>query len=83
MPSELRPASKRRSPIKQPNKAKRLKAMPTEIVEQKLKILEQKEKEHREGDERSVKGDNESDEDLDNVRRLWSGKFAFHSCSVL
>lgn len=69
MPAELRPQSKRKAATK-PSKAKRVKIIPTEVVEQKLKILEQKEKENPEGDERSVKGENESDEDLENVRNF-------------
>lgn len=66
MPSELRPSNKRKH-LAKPNRAVRMKAMPTEIVDQKLKILEQKEKEQPDGDERSVKGENESDEDMENV----------------
>lgn len=66
MPAELRPLSKRKLGGK-PNKAKRIKVVPTEVVEQKLKILEQKEKENPDGEEKSVKGDNESDDDLENV----------------
>lgn len=65
MPTELRPLSKRKNTAK-PNKAKRVKAIPTEVVEQKFKILEQKERENPDGDEKSVK-DNESDEDIENV----------------
>lgn len=66
MPAELRPLSKRKNTTK-PNKAKRSKAIPTEVVEQKFKILEQKEMENADGDEKSVK-DNESDDEIDNVR---------------
>jgi hypothetical protein len=65
MPAELRPLSKRKA-IGKPNKAKRIKVVPTEVVEQKLKILEQKEIENPDGDEKSIKGD-ESDDDLENV----------------
>lgn len=66
MPAELRPLSKRKATDK-PNKAKRIKIVPTEVVEEKMKILEQKEKENPDGEEKSVKGDNESDDDLENV----------------
>jgi hypothetical protein len=66
MPTELRPSSKRKNTAR-PNKAKRLKAVPKEVVEQKLKILEQKEMENPDGEEKSVKGDNESDEEIENV----------------
>ena len=64
MPAELRPQSKRKLTMK-PAKAKRIKAIPTEVVEEKLKILEQKEKENP--DDRSVKGEDDSDDDLENV----------------
>lgn len=67
MPAELRPSNKRKSLIK-PVKTKRAKVETTEVVEQKFKILEQKEKENPEGaEDRSIK-DEESDEDLENVR---------------
>lgn len=65
MPAELKPQSKRRANMK-PSKVKKLKVIPTEVVEQKLKILEQKELENPDG-ERSVKGDNDSDEDVERV----------------
>ena len=66
MPAELRPQNKRKSQAK-PNRIKRIKAIPSEEVEKKIKILEQKEKEAKEGDDKSVKADNESDEEFDNV----------------
>jgi DNA-directed RNA polymerase III subunit RPC7 len=66
MPAELRPSSKRKNTAR-PNKAKRLKAVPKEVVEQKLQILEQKELENPDGEEKSVKGDNESDDEIENV----------------
>lgn len=71
MPAELRPQSKRKADAK-PSKAKRMKVIPTEVVEQKLKILEQKEKENPEGDERSIKAENDTDEELEDVRSLMS-----------
>lgn len=64
MPAELRPQSKRKT-LAKPIKPKRIKLISTEVVEQKFKILEQKEKENPEGEVRSVKGENESDEELD------------------
>lgn len=67
MPAELRPQSKRKAATK-PTKTKRMKIVTPEVVEEKLKKFEQKEKENPDGEERSVKGDNESDEDLENVR---------------
>jgi hypothetical protein len=67
MPAELRPLNKRKNTAK-PNKAKRLKVVSTEVVEQKFKILEQKEMENPDGDEKSVKG-NESDEEIENVSK--------------
>lgn len=66
MPIELRPLNKRKNGAR-PNKIKRAKAVPTEVVEQKLDILEQKELENPEGEEKSVKGDNESDDEVPNV----------------
>lgn len=47
-----------------------MKAIPTEVVEQKLNILEQKEKENPDGEEKSVKGENETDEELEDVREF-------------
>lgn len=67
MPAEIRPQSKRKLTSK-PVRVKRVKVVPTEIVEQKMKILEQKEKDNPDGDDKSVKGDNESDEEGENVR---------------
>jgi hypothetical protein len=67
MPSELKPQNKRKL-VAKPNKAKRIKNIPKEEVEKKFNILEQKEKEQRDGDEKSVKGENESDEELGIVR---------------
>lgn len=67
MPSELRPQSKRKSTTAAPNKAKRIKVVPTQIVEEKLKILEEKERQNPDGDDRSVKAENESDEEVENV----------------
>lgn len=66
MPAEIRPQSKRKLTSK-PVKVKRIKVVPTEIVEQKMKILEQKEKDNPDGEDKSVKGDNESDEEGENV----------------
>ncbi|CAO1422178.1 unnamed protein product [Diamesa hyperborea] len=61
MPVELRPHSKRKaaSKILKPNKKK--KALPLEIVDNKMKILEQKEKEGKDGDG-SAKEDNSDSE---------------------
>lgn len=70
MPSELRPQSKRKSTNATPNKAKRVKVVPAQVVEEKLKILEQKERENPEGDDRSVKAENESDEEVENVSQF-------------
>lgn len=66
MPAELRPQSKRKATMK-PAKAKRVKIIPNIFVEEKLKILEQKEKENPETDEKSAKGDEDSEEDVENV----------------
>lgn len=63
MPEELRPQNKRKAHVK-PNKAKRAKIVPTEVIEQKLKLLEQKEKENPEG-EKAVKTGHESDDELE------------------
>lgn len=67
MPSELRPQSHKRKLTVKPNKAKRARAIPTEVVNEKLQLLEQKERENPEGDDKSVKADNESDEEFDDV----------------
>lgn len=72
MPAELRPTNKRKGAIVKPVKAKRIKAIPKEVVDQKFNILEQKEKENPEGDDKSLKADNESDEEIENVS---SGSF--------
>lgn len=66
MPAELRPQSKRKA-VTKPTKAKRIKIVPTEVVEEKLKILEQKEKENPEADDKSIKGEEDSEDDLENV----------------
>lgn len=63
MPEELRPQSKRKAVVK-PNKAKRAKIVAPEVIEQKLKILEQKEKENPEG-EKAAKTGHESDDELE------------------
>lgn len=73
MPAELRPQNKRKA-NSMPNKVKRVKTVPNEVVEQKLKILEQKEKENPEGEERSVKGENDSEDELENVSEFQSWK---------
>lgn len=70
MPSELRPQSHKRKLTGKPNKAKRARVIPTEVVNEKLQLLEQKERENPEGDDKSVKADNESDEEVDDVSSL-------------
>lgn len=67
MPVELRPQSKRKAVVNH-TKTKKVKIIPKEVVEEKLMILEQKEKENPEADERSVKGEGDSEDDLENVR---------------
>lgn len=68
MPFELRSAAykKKLSSLK-PSKAKKLK-MDTDNIQEKLKILEQKESEKSDQFEtqNKVKGDNDSDDDLEN-----------------
>lgn len=72
MPSELRPQSrhKRKLTVK-PNKVKRARAIPAEVVNEKLQLLEQKEQENTDGDDKSVKAENESDEEFDDVSQLF------------
>lgn len=70
MPSELRPQSHKRKLTAKPNKAKRARAIPTEVVNEKLQLLEQKERENPDGDDKSVKAENESDEEFDDVSSI-------------
>lgn len=67
MPSELRPQSLKRKLTAKPYKVKRARAIPTEVVNEKLQLLEQKEQENPEGDDKSIKAENESDEEFDDV----------------
>lgn len=67
MPQELRPIAKRKA-VGKPNKVKRIKVITPEVMKEKLEILEKKELENPEVPETtSVKGDNESDDEFENV----------------
>lgn len=66
MPAELRPMAKRKSTAKAKPQIKKMKKV--ELIEKKLEILEEKEKIDRDNDEKSNKGDNDSDEDIEDVR---------------
>lgn len=68
MPIELRNQSKRKSTSKVKPQLK--KAKKAEMTDEKLEVLEQKEKLLKDDDEKSNKGDNDSDDELDDVRYL-------------